>query len=260
MHDEIEKSKNKLLRKLLPMHLFENKDKENALNNKFKSEVVPVLLEQQFQDVNYYDDQRIGIDSKCDVAKYYRCTSGVDNPNLITGYRNGIPFRAGQVTIRTSGVENSQTGSSSTELAFSGVLVVLQNKFSVEKPVTLAQKAQNTRTLKGAFQKIKNSVHSRSDLETEFDKKYYVKTKGGSTSFLTPELMTKLLDIREKVYYGYTIFFEEDKIYITHARYCTDNFGIAFYFEDTFEKKFNRVNGAIKAIGDIVDWASALVE
>ncbi len=258
MHDEIEKNKRKFWKKIVPVHLFENKDEENALNAKFKSEVLPVLLEQQFQSVNYYQDRGVEISGTGVISKYYRCTGRIDNPNLITACRKGIPFEAGQILIRTSGVENSQTGSSSSQVAFTGVLITLQNKFSVEKPVTFAPKVPKTGLVKGMFQKFKDNHHSESDLEYEFNKKFNVITKDTYKSYLTPDLMRELIHIRSNDYFGFTMYFEGDKIHITKSRYYDDKFGFSFYLPDTLEKKFNAINLTIQMIAEIIDLASIL--
>ncbi len=262
IHDQTQEKHNKykVLSKIVPVHIFTNNDVENELKSRFKSEIVPVLLEQQFQDVNYYQGQRVGIDSSSVVGKYYRCSGGVDNPDLITGYKNGVPFRAGQVKIRTSTVENSQTGSSGTELAFAGLLIALQNKFSVEKPVTIALGPQKGGVIKSALKWFNDGNHSATELENEFYQKFRVITKNTNNSFLTHELMTKLIDIKSKANYIFTVFFEEDKIYITVRKYDYDLFGLAFYDKETLEKKFNNINETIQLMGDVMDWASILVE
>ncbi len=260
MHDEIEAKQPKSWKKLLPAQLFKDKNKEDALNDRFKTEVVPVLLEQHFQSVNYYQDQSVAIDHSSAIPKYFRCTGRIKNPDLITGYKNGIPFNAGQIEIRTSSVENSQTGSSGTEVAFSGILIILQNKFSVEKPVTIALKAQKVGIIKSLMRKIKDAGHKGSDLELEFNKKFHVITKNTDTHFLTNEMMIKLLDIRLNANYGSTIFFEEDKLYITKTRFYGDNFGFSFYLPQTLENKFNRVNDTIIMMSEIIESYSVLLQ
>ncbi len=260
LHDEVEKTKHRFWEKLIPMHLFTNQDKDEAFNARFKSEVLSVLPEQQFEDVHYYADKTVDIENANVVSKYYRVTGSIDNPDLITGFKNGVPFTAGQLKISTSGVENSQTGSSSSELSFSGIVILLQNKFSVEKPVTFEPKAEKAGLLKGAMQKLKESYTGGTELENEFDKKFKVITKNSDMSFLTPELMAKPVDIREKFNYGYTIFLEDDKLFVTKNTPGYDKFGVTFYWAETLENKFNYIKATVDIMGEMVEWASELIK
>ncbi|MCF8370813.1 MAG: DUF3137 domain-containing protein [Bacteroidales bacterium] len=205
------------------------------LTPKFKKEILLPMLQYLFDDVEYLPRQRM---SKALMQRSLLMSKTVDS----TGGDDFVRCRIGQTSIMFS--ETEAYHGSKAEMIFSGIIITAGfNKSFMTKTVVLPEKSTTRwRKFKLNFSgQMKNAEIVKLE-DPVFEKEFMVigESQVESRYILSPSLMQRMLDYKNKVNRQTSFSFVENRLYV--AIPILTNMFEPRIFEPLSDKEFIRIN------------------